>query len=117
MDLNEAIQEHSNWKMRLRKAIQLKETLDVATIARDDCCLLGKWLHGESRGLFGGLGSHKECVKFHAEFHKPAIQLAPTINKQQYPEAEAMLGNGTPYTEVSRQVVMATGTLKREANL
>ena len=72
MDFNEAIQAHSNWKMRLRKAIQVQETLDVANIARDD---------------------------------------------QQYPEAEAMLGIRTPYTEASHQVIMAIGTLKREANL
>ena len=57
MDFNEAIKAHSDWKMKLRSAIQAQTTLDAATIARDDCCVLGKWLHGESRAQFGQLGS------------------------------------------------------------
>ena len=55
MDLNEAIQAHSEWKMKLRSAIQSRTQLDAATIARDDCCALGKWLHGESRAQYGRL--------------------------------------------------------------
>ena len=117
MDLNEAIKAHGEWKMKLRGAIQSQSTLDVATIARDDCCALGKWLHGESRARFGALTSHKECIKHHAVFHKQAAQVATAINNGQYPEAEKMLGSGTPYIAASQAVVMAIGTLKREAGL
>jgi len=117
MDLNEAIQAHSEWKMKLRSAIQLRTKLDAATIARDDCCALGKWLHGESRARYGRLDSYKECFQQHARFHKQASQIALAINSGKYDEAEKMLGSGTPYVEASRAVVMAIGTLKREAGL
>lgn len=117
MDLNEAIKAHSEWKMKLRGAIQTHATMDVATIARDDACVLGKWLHGESRKQYGLLKSYQECVRHHAEFHKQASQVATVINAGKYPQAEAMLGAGTSYMNASHAVVMAIGTLKREAGI
>lgn len=49
MDLNNAIAKHSEWKTKLRSAITRKETLDASTISKDNCCDLGKWLHGEAK--------------------------------------------------------------------
>lgn len=117
MDLNEAIKAHSDWKMKLRGAIQAHTEMDVATIARDDCCALGKWLHGEAQSRFPGLKSYKECVNLHANFHKQASQVAVNINQGHYEQAAKMLGSGTPYTNASHAVIMAIGTLKREAGL
>jgi len=117
MDLNEAIRAHSEWKMKLRSAISERATLDPVSLAQSDHCALGKWLHGESRAKYGHLGSHKNCVQLHTEFHKQASKIAATINSGRYSEAEQMLGSGTPYTDTSHKIVMAIGTLKREAGL
>ena len=35
------------WKTTLRNAALHGGELDVETIKRDDCCALGKWLHGD----------------------------------------------------------------------
>jgi hypothetical protein len=117
MDLQEAIRAHSDWKTKLRGAITAQSQLDVATIARDDCCALGKWLHGESRPTFGPLASHQACVRKHAAFHTEASKVASTINRRNYAEAEKMLAAGTPYAQASNEVVFAIGALKREAKL
>jgi methyl-accepting chemotaxis protein len=117
MDLQEAIRAHSDWKTKLRGAIASKSQLDVATIARDDCCLLGKWLHGESRPTFGPLASHQACVKKHAAFHTEASKVARAINNGQYEAAQQMLETGKPYAQASNEVVFAIGALKREAKL
>lgn len=117
MDLQEAIRAHSDWKTKLRGAISTKSTLDVATIARDDCCMLGKWLHGESRPMYGPLSSHIACVKKHAVFHKEAAKIAGTINEKRYADAEKMLEIGGAYATASNEVVFAIGALKREAKL
>jgi methyl-accepting chemotaxis protein len=117
MDLQEAIRAHSDWKTKLRGAISAKSTLDVDTIARDDCCILGKWLHGESRPMFGPLVSHVACVKKHAAFHKEAAKIASNINAKRYAEAEKMLETGGPYSSASNEVIFAIGALKREAKL
>ncbi len=117
MDLQEAIRAHSDWKTKLRGAISSKSQLDVSTIARDDCCALGKWLHGESRPTYGPLASHKACVTKHASFHKEAAKVAGAINKGSYGEALEMLELGKAYALASNEVVFAIGALKREAKL
>ncbi len=48
MDLDQAVAKHAEWKVKFRKAISAKEQLDTASIAKDNCCELGKWLHGEA---------------------------------------------------------------------
>ncbi len=55
MDLNDAINSHTDWKIRLRHAISERATLDVASVARDDACDYGQWLHGPARQRFGTL--------------------------------------------------------------
>lgn len=117
MDLNEAIKAHSDWKMKLRTAISAHATLDADTIAKDNCCALGKWLHGESKGKFGSLAAHQECTRQHAQFHKEASKVAMAINQHKFTEAEQMLTSGTPYAVASNAVVIAIGALKREAHL
>lgn len=117
MDLQEAIRAHSDWKTKLRGAISAKSQLDAKTIARDDCCVLGKWLHGESRPTYGPLASHQACVRKHAAFHLEASKVANEINKGRYAEAQSMLETGSPYALASNEVVFAIGALKREAKL
>ncbi len=117
MDLNEAIKAHSDWKMKLRGAISQQAQLDSATIAKDDQCALGKWLHGESKNQYGMLSSHRECMRLHAIFHKTASKVSVAINARDFAKAEAMLSPGTEYALASNAVVVAIGALKREAKL
>jgi methyl-accepting chemotaxis protein len=117
MDLDSAIGKHAEWKMKLRSAISKQETLDAATISRDNCCELGKWLHGDGQTSFGRLASFRECLTRHAAFHVEAGRVAATINARKYPEAMAMLNAGTGYAAASAAVNTAIMSLKKEANL
>lgn len=117
MDLNNAVGKHAEWKVKFRSAISKQEQLDVATIAKDNCCDLGKWLHGEAKASFGRLASHAECVKKHATFHVEAGKVAAAINAKKYAEAETMIGNGTSYAHASSAVGVAIMQLKKEAKL
>lgn len=114
MDFSETIRAHAEWKMKFRHAITKKENLDVTTISADNCCALGKWLHGEAKMKFGKLKSYGDCVSRHAAFHKEAGKVAKTINEKKYDEAEAMIGNNTPFFSASNSVVVAIGALKKE---
>jgi methyl-accepting chemotaxis protein len=117
MDLSEAMKAHAEWKIKFRNAISKKDTLDVATISADNCCALGKWLHGEAKVKFGRLKSHTDCVSRHALFHQEAGKVARTINAKNYTEAEAMISPNTPFFAASNNVVVAIGALKREGGL
>jgi Chemoreceptor zinc-binding domain len=114
MDLNTAIQKHAEWKTKFRSAMMKQEQLDVATIAKDNCCDLGKWLHGEAKEQYGKLGSHTECIRKHAEFHSQAAKVALEINNKNYTQAETMLAAGSAYSNASTAVGGAIMVLKKE---
>lgn len=117
MDLEQAIKTHGEWKLKFRAAISGKEQMDVDAITADNCCALGKWLHGEGKSRYANLASYANCVGKHAEFHHQAGRIAKTINHGHFPEAEAMLGAGTFYSAASSAVGVAILALKKDARL
>jgi methyl-accepting chemotaxis protein len=117
MDLKQAIEKHADWKLKFRSAISKNETMDAGNISMDNCCELGKWLHGEAKTKFGALKSHSACVSKHAAFHVEAGRVAQTINAKKFSEAGAMLNAGTPYAVASNAVGVAVLQLKKEAQL
>ncbi|MBU6259282.1 MAG: CZB domain-containing protein [Burkholderiales bacterium] len=117
MDLAQASSAHTEWKVKLRMAITKREQTDAATIGRDDCCALGKWLHGEAKSKYSKLKSYSTCLTQHAAFHREAGAVAAAINRQDYAKAEKMLDAGTPYATISASVITAILGLKKEAAL
>jgi methyl-accepting chemotaxis protein len=117
MDLENAIKKHAEWKVKFRSAIATPEHMDAATISKDDCCELGKWLHGEAKTRFGKLASHGECVRKHAAFHIEAGKVAAAINAKKFGEAEAMINISSVYTAASNAVGVAIVHLKKEAGM
>ena len=115
MDLNSALESHVEWKLRFRMAISQQETMDAETIAKDNCCDLGKWLHGEAKAKFGKLASYTRCVDKHATFHVEAGKVARAVNAGKFAEAEAMLNAGSPFMMASFDVGVAIQHLKQEA--
>ncbi len=117
IDLNTAIKAHADWKLKLRHAIAHHETLDAATVARDDCCVLGKWAHGPGGQHFRHAPVFVELVDRHANFHRQAARVAQAINQQEYQQASDMLGVNTPFTQASQVVIHAIRKLKQEAGV
>jgi|GEM_PF-449136 len=117
IDLDSAIQVYSEWKTKLRRAIHHQELLDSATIGRDDCCKLGKWLHGKARRNYPNLANYRDCVNKHAAFHVEAGKVAEAINNKHYAAAETLLGHDSDFASLSREVSMAITKLKMESVL
>ncbi|HJV51715.1 MAG TPA: CZB domain-containing protein [Noviherbaspirillum sp.] len=114
MDLHQAIEKHAEWKVKFRSAIAKKESMDVHSIAKDNCCDLGKWLHGDAKARYGKLPSYAQCVLKHAAFHSEAGKVAHAINAKNFDLAEAMLGSGTSYFLASSAVGIAISHLRKE---
>lgn len=117
MNFDEALKDHFEWRVRLRLAISQKKTMDVATISKDNCCDLGKWLHGEASYKYLQLSSYSKCVTQHAAFHVEAGKIASAINAGEYAKAEAMMNIGTAYDEASIATGLAIKDLKRDYEL
>lgn len=114
MNLDEAISAHAQWKVKLAEAVAKRDTLNAAEISADNCCALGKWLHGEAKGTFSKSRRFQDLLTKHAHFHKEAGRIATAINAKQFTSAEAMLAAGEPFATASSAVAAAIIELKRE---
>lgn len=117
MDLNSAVATHAKWKILLRSAIYKQEDLNADSIAQDDLCELGKWLHDDAKTRFGHLPSYADCVTAHAAFHAEAARVAREINAKRFSVAERMLDQEMGYALASSSVTAAIIRLKAEAAL
>jgi methyl-accepting chemotaxis protein len=116
MNLDDAIKKHLDWKIKFYTAISKQEQMDVSLIVRDDCCELGKWLHGEGKIQCSGLESYLPILSKHVAFHLEAGKVAAAINAKKYTEAEAMLGSSSAFAAISKEIGLALIHLKNEVN-
>ena len=114
INLDNAIKAHADWRSRLRTAAGKREQLDADTIGRDDCCELGKWLHGEGGKRYGAHVSFPALVDAHKAFHVEAGKVARSVNQGDAGKAEAMLEGGTPFASTSSEVGRLIVQLKKE---
>ena len=115
VDLDAAMEKHAEWKVKLRSAIVNRGQLDAATIAKDDCCQLGQWLHGAGKSKLGKKPEFQSLVALHKVFHAEAGKVSDLINKKKYAEAERSLGSGTNFANASVSVRNAIAALKTAA--
>jgi Chemoreceptor zinc-binding domain len=115
MNFEEARKKHAEWRVKFRSAITAKATLDAEAIAKDNCCDLGKWLHGEAKLKYAKYSSYTECVTKHAQFHVEASKVARVINAKQYDDAQALLGVGSGFSRASGAIGSALDALEKDA--
>jgi methyl-accepting chemotaxis protein len=99
--INDALQSHVEWKVRLRSAIRAREPLDVDAIRLDSVCKMGIWLYGEGE-RWGKLAAHLR--ETHAEFHAAAAGVAEACNAGNFELAEQMMGPGSAYMKATTAV-------------
>lgn len=114
MNVQQALMQHGEWKIRFRSAIVERKSLDEETACSDRRCELGSWLHGEAREHFGHLESYQDCRAKHAAFHEEAGKVVQKINTGNYQEAEALLGLSGPFSVISGSLAIALIKLKKE---
>lgn len=114
INLDNAIKAHADWRQKLRTAATRQEKLDAKTISRDDCCEMGKWLHGSGGTKFGGEATFMQLIKEHKDFHSEAGKVAGVVNQGDGEKAVQMLGSGTGFARTSNEVSRLIVQLKRE---
>lgn len=117
MDLDQAIYDHAEWKIQFQAAIGKHEPMEVASICSDDCCNLGRWLHGTGQRKAGHLTAFTFLLQTHAAFHQEAARIAALIHAGDFPAAKAELEYGTPYARASQGVALAIMSLQEEMQI
>lgn len=113
INLDSAIQAHADWRTKLRAAAAKQERLDADTIGKDDCCEIGKWLHGKGRAKFGSMPNFVNLIDGHKAFHIEAAKVASAVN-QGNSDVDRMLGSGSPFSTASNEVGRLIVQLKRD---
>jgi len=110
-DLRLAIAKHMEWKTTLRNAALHGGELDVETIQRDDCCALGKWLHGDGTRQWQREAKFVDLIDKHRDFHMCAAQVAQTIKTQGQDAGIRLLQGGSKFSQCTQAVVVAIKSL------
>ena len=117
MDLEHALNAHSEWKEKFLVGISTNEKFDVGFISAYNSCLLGEWLYGEAVEKYLNLDSFTRLVQRHAAFHEEAGKVALLINQKEFDSARAQMDSHSPYTLASHAVFAAITVFKSEAKL
>ena len=66
LNMRDALDAHTAWTKRLEGKIEgsNNEELDIAKVASDCECVLGKWIHGEAKKQFGESPIWRSCARF-----------------------------------------------------
>ena len=110
--LEKALDVHRQWKATLQMAAANRETLDVDTIRRDDCCDLGRWLAAEGGRLYGSRPEFTKLLSKHSEFHSIAGVIAGLINDGAHDAVRSHLSGGSQFAFASTEVTVAISLLK-----
>lgn len=111
-----ALDAHVQWKTRLRDYITgaSSESLEVAIVARDDQCTLGRWLASEGELHYGGRPEFERIRATHARFHHAAGEVLATAQQGNRQAALQMLDSGA-YPQASDEVAEALVALFKPA--
>ena len=112
LTLDRALHAHQQWKAKLKQAATNRETIDVLTIVRDDCCELGKWILGEGQRRYGSRPEFVNLIDKHVNFHHTAGFVAELINGEKPDSALSHLGSGSQFASASMDVRVAITRLK-----
>jgi hypothetical protein len=113
-EINNAIGAHGAWKLRLTTAIATgRFESDAASVACDDKCAFGQWIHGTTIDERTRTGMPYHVVKrLHAEFHQCAAHVVAHAVSGRPTQARELL-NGD-YTQRSDKLMRALSKWKGE---
>jgi hypothetical protein len=103
MDIDGAIQAHTNWKLRLLNYARGTgtEKIDLPTLGKDNLCVLGRWLHGDGQ-KYAGTVRFGKLLETHAAFHTCAASIGNLVARGDAASAEVQLNSvGSEFNRLS----------------
>lgn len=110
--LDQAINAHSQWKVKLLTAVNGGELPDKAQCGVDNQCDLGKWIYGEGRLKHSALGEFAVLRDAHKHFHQAVGSVVDLVAQKKVADAAKNIHEGE-FSVKSREVVMAIMKLKK----
>lgn len=115
--IDSAVIAHSEWKVRLRQAIETGESehspLDVSA---DNKCAFGKWLHDELDSSGRTSSHYRDVVQLHADFHKEAGSILKQALQGESEQAQERLGLMSEFSSISSKLISSLKNWKDSIN-
>ncbi|MGO9972737.1 MAG: methyl-accepting chemotaxis protein [Solirubrobacteraceae bacterium] len=100
--LRAALSAHGSWKKKLASAIEAgKSEADPGTVALDDRCAFGQWLHQSISGEHRSSSHYQPVHELHEQFHKHAAEVLTLALSGRVSEARAAMGVGSSFAQTS----------------
>lgn len=101
--LNQAILMHSQWKKRLKMAVETgKSEFTINNAKNPHACTLGEWLNTrEGRSIT----CYPELTEVHQAFHREAAEILQLALRGAKSEALARLELGSPFGQLTAKLV------------
>ncbi|MEO0002336.1 MAG: hypothetical protein RLZZ22_28 [Pseudomonadota bacterium] len=112
LDFDRALETHHQWRVTLRNSIARKLKVDVDMLRRDDCCDLGRWLHGSGGQAWSSNPAFTRLLQNHRDFHQEAGKVGDLINQNQLREAERLVGPSHLFHKAGLQVASGIRALR-----
>ena len=93
LNMKDALDAHMAWTRRLEGKLNgsNQEALEVAKVASDCECALGKWIHGQAKSEFSGSNDYDLLKRIHADFHLKAGEILNNVINGERDNAEKNL--------------------------
>lgn len=110
---NSAIESHANWKVMLKRHIDVGKVLQVREVANVHACELGQWIYGE--GLqFNRLPSFEAMCRAHDHFHRSAAEVVKQGNSGHRDKAMSLIRPDGEFSRSSNELMRALMECSRE---
>lgn len=99
---------HGAWKTRLADAIASGASdVDEATLARDDRCPFGRWLHETCPEATRATPQYRAVHDLHEAFHRHAADVLALALSGRADEARRAMETGSPFVQTSAELTRA----------
>lgn len=93
LNIKQVLDAHMAWKTRLHDTLAgtSSETIEVAQVAPDNICVLGKWLYSPGGQNFSQLPEYENLRLTHKKFHLVAGEILVAFNDGKIDTAKNLL--------------------------
>jgi hypothetical protein len=112
MNLEAAIREHTEWKVRLVLYINGSGRFDERSLGKAASCALGSWLKQSHARLFK-YQEFQSVAQSHEKFHAIAEEVVQLVKQQRLHEARQLVSADGAFTKVAAELGRELLYLKR----
>lgn len=119
-ELDRAVEAHRRWFVRMRLLVESElggELPELSTVADDQACEFGRWLHTRFPPALRQSPIYREITRLHSQFHESAVLIMAMVLRGERGRALQELMAGSQFNSLSLTLVGRLQQLKEELEI